>query len=390
MKLTCDLCGGKLRVEPGGQSARCTECGLGYTMERLREKLGLQTPRQPEPEEPVAPVAPAAPEPVEDIPEVEAVEDVEEPVSAADYDFSARQFVMDHDGCGAGDLTGLVAQGGIGLGDYVYINNDYVHPYVVYSINDDPSVVCAKAGQSADLYLANCPSRVLRKAQRITGIPDPEANAYNYPGTAQEYFSHLLPEAFGEYEVVPNVPHPFLKTPIDYLFYRDGRPVLAVFLVHSNDSKARYQAQKAVAILGKVGIACTHFFENYRTDMSYVIDRIRAAMNNKTSADEEPAPRKQAAPARQPETIILDVVSTKKRPGFAYGQAICRVRQGTVECGMPYRAYLNALDGTCFQVGSLESKDISAGGTVKILPYCDKTMLPTMRTLYLVPIEDGE
>ena len=113
-------------------------------------------------------------------------------------------------------------------------------------------------------------------------------------------------------------------------------------------------------------------------------------MNNKTSADEEPAPRKQAAPARQPETIILDVVSTKKRPGFAYGQAICRVRQGTVEYGMPYRAYLNALDGTCFQAGSLEAKDISAGGTVKILPYCDKTMLPTMRTLYLVPIEDGE
>lgn len=274
MKLTCDLCGGKLQVNPGGQSARCADCGLGYTFERLREKLGIQTPRQPEP----APVISAEPEPVKVVPEVETVKKAENPVSAGDCDFSARQFVMEHDGRGRGDLTGLVAQGGIGLGDSVYIDGDYAHPYVVYSINDDSDVVCAKAGQSADLYLASCPKRVLKHARQITGIPNPQVNAYNYPGTVQAYFSHLLTKTFDQYEVVPDVAHPFLKTPIDYLFYRDGRPVLAVFLIHSNDCKARYQVKKAVEVLGKAGIRCTHFFENYRNDMSYVTDRIRGAL----------------------------------------------------------------------------------------------------------------
>ena len=77
MKLTCDLCGGKLQVNPGGQGAHCADCGLGYTLERLREKLGVQTPRQPE----SAPVISAEPKPVEVTPEVETVKKAENPVS---------------------------------------------------------------------------------------------------------------------------------------------------------------------------------------------------------------------------------------------------------------------------------------------------------------------
>ena len=161
MKLTCDLCGGKPQVNPGGQGARCADCGLGYTMERLREKLGVQTPKQPEP----APVISAEPEPVKVAPEAETVKKAENPVFARNCDFSARQFVMENNGRGRGDLTGLVAQGGIGLGDSVYIDGDYAHPYVVYSINDDPDVICAKAGQSADLYLASCPKHPRARAR---------------------------------------------------------------------------------------------------------------------------------------------------------------------------------------------------------------------------------
>ena len=36
MKVKCELCGGMLQIHKGGM-ALCTECGLGYSMERLRE-----------------------------------------------------------------------------------------------------------------------------------------------------------------------------------------------------------------------------------------------------------------------------------------------------------------------------------------------------------------
>jgi len=49
MKITCDLCGSPLQMNPGGQGASCTLCGMLYTMERMREKLqelrgGTETP----------------------------------------------------------------------------------------------------------------------------------------------------------------------------------------------------------------------------------------------------------------------------------------------------------------------------------------------------------
>ena len=39
MKISCDLCGSELQMEAGGQSARCTVCGMVYSLERLREKI---------------------------------------------------------------------------------------------------------------------------------------------------------------------------------------------------------------------------------------------------------------------------------------------------------------------------------------------------------------
>ena len=42
MKLTCDLCNGELQMTTGGQSAVCSNCGITYPIERLREKLGAQ------------------------------------------------------------------------------------------------------------------------------------------------------------------------------------------------------------------------------------------------------------------------------------------------------------------------------------------------------------
>lgn len=42
MKLTCDVCGGELQMAFGGQSALCVNCGITYSIDRLREKLGVK------------------------------------------------------------------------------------------------------------------------------------------------------------------------------------------------------------------------------------------------------------------------------------------------------------------------------------------------------------
>ena len=55
MRLLCDICGGGLQINSGGQGAICTVCQLNYSMTRLREKLSLN----------VIELAPPAPEPPE-------------------------------------------------------------------------------------------------------------------------------------------------------------------------------------------------------------------------------------------------------------------------------------------------------------------------------------
>ena len=42
MKLTCDICNHELQMNLGGLSAICPNCGISYSIERLREKLGEQ------------------------------------------------------------------------------------------------------------------------------------------------------------------------------------------------------------------------------------------------------------------------------------------------------------------------------------------------------------
>lgn len=47
MKISCDLCGSELQMEAGGQSARCTVCGMVYSLERLREKMKISRRKNP-------------------------------------------------------------------------------------------------------------------------------------------------------------------------------------------------------------------------------------------------------------------------------------------------------------------------------------------------------
>ena len=278
MKLTCDLCGGALQMNLGGQGATCLNCGITYPMERLREMLNGKTSVTPEPPKPEPP-KPEPPKPVPPKPDDEKIyvvtewEDVDPPKRSFDYE--PEQFLMENSGGGNGDLCGQVQQGGIGLGDFLYIDGDYDHPYKVYTINDDPYMTCAKEGMPAELYLVNCPRKVWKNARMVTGDRNPVANAYNYPGSVYEYFSNLLLGEFSQYEIHSDVPHKELEIPVSFMFYQGGKPVLAVFLIHSNDGKARSQVRKAKRIFALEGVSCTHFYENYRNDAPYVIDRVR-------------------------------------------------------------------------------------------------------------------
>ena len=338
MKITCDLCGGMLQINSGGQGATCENCGIGYTMARLREKLNEQQnpPKTVDPQPVSSAAAIPAPEfpqtettkndiPVQqsavtsfaknNIPEPEfTTEELPEPIvpeielpesgfSAPDsipqdpddvilcdvpdftkenpskrsFDFTPKPFVMDITGGGSADLCGRVKQGGIGLGDKVYVDGDYSTPYRVTGINNNPANTCAKAGMTAGLYV-DVPTfkrRKLKKASTVTGDRQPIANAYNYPGTVQEYFTDLLSAEFSQYEIRTNVDFAELDIPVNFMFCRAGNPVLAIFLSNSN---AGTKAEKASRILNAAGVVSVRFFDNYRNDAPYVIDRIKGAL----------------------------------------------------------------------------------------------------------------
>lgn len=47
MKIKCDLCGGELLMDAGGQTASCVDCGMKHSLERVREKLATHEVKEP-------------------------------------------------------------------------------------------------------------------------------------------------------------------------------------------------------------------------------------------------------------------------------------------------------------------------------------------------------
>lgn len=270
MKLTCDLCGGTLQMNLNGQGAVCTNCGLTYPMERLREMLNRKTPVEDTPAEPKA----APPKQAQDEPFTVATQETAKAPTERSFSFRPEQFVMENSG-NVRELCGEIRQGGIGLGDTVYLDGV---PYTVDYINNDPKQASAKAGTVATIRLPGCTKRVLKKVTTAVGDENPVANAYNYPGTVHAYFSRLLSEAFGEYELWENIAREEAEMPVDYLLCKNSKPILAIFLLDSCDQKRRRRVSWAQRNFAPKGIACTHFYDNYRNDAPYVIDRVQKAL----------------------------------------------------------------------------------------------------------------
>ena len=254
MKLTCDLCGGALQMNLGGQDATCKSCGLVYSLARLQEKLGIggAAPSKT----PEAPTKPAVAKP----------------------EASQEQFTMQVDGVCGRYLTGRVQTGCIGIGETVYINGNESAPYRVYRFGDDIATVKVCAGMNVEIELNGCHRNILKQARTLIGDRTPGVNAYQFPGTLDAYFTHVLQQNFADYTLQTQVAKEGLRLPANYLLLKNGQPVVAIYVISCDDSSARYQAQKAVEIFGQAGIGCTHFYSEYRNDAQYVVDRIRSVM----------------------------------------------------------------------------------------------------------------
>lgn len=95
------------------------------------------------------------------------------------------------------------------------------------------------------------------------------------------HFSQILHASFdGAYIIQENIApmilsagaHPACK-PIDFLFYGDGKPVLAVMVYKSNNSNGM-NAVGTRAVLNTLGIPEVKFFEEYDNKAEYVTERI--------------------------------------------------------------------------------------------------------------------
>lgn len=105
---------------------------------------------------------------------------------------------------------------------------------------------------------------------------------YKPVGNVDDYFDSLITEdSFPGYRIERNVhakvfdenAHPCCY-PITYLFFKNNKPVLAVFLMNSNQYRAMI-SKGSYQVLESHGIKYIRFFRNCKNERDYVINRIK-------------------------------------------------------------------------------------------------------------------
>lgn len=97
----------------------------------------------------------------------------------------------------------------------------------------------------------------------------------------RDYFDNLVKTNFADEDFRIDVPaaelapdcHPAC-TPIQYLFYKDGKPFLAVVLVQTNTYKGM-NVKGTRFICERLGIRYIRFFASYPNEEIYVVERIK-------------------------------------------------------------------------------------------------------------------
>lgn len=133
--------------------------------------------------------------------------------------------------------------------------------------------------QSAPSQPSSAPAQTYTPAPSYTG---PEAKPVTKKSSAEVFahFSAIIDECFAGYEVKKNLPASALQpgchpacTPVQFMFYKNGLPAVAVVLVRENN----YRGMNVIAakqICESQGITYVRFYEEYANEKSYVVDRI--------------------------------------------------------------------------------------------------------------------
>lgn len=111
----------------------------------------------------------------------------------------------------------------------------------------------------------------------------------NFAGSEEADFESLLTEEnFQGYTIERNVhvhrfdpsAHPACL-PVSYLFAKNGNPVLAVYVMQRNHYRAMI-AVGAYRVLEAQQIPYMRFFKGFRNEKQYVLDRVRAALEERS------------------------------------------------------------------------------------------------------------
>lgn len=124
------------------------------------------------------------------------------------------------------------------------------------------------------------------KKEEATSRIEAAAPAQKSRVTDENYFAQLLTEEnFQGYTVERNVhvqrfdpgAHPACY-PVSFLFLKDSVPVLAVLVMQTNQWRAMI-AKGSYEVLDNHQIPYIRFFKEFNNEETYVLDRVREALN---------------------------------------------------------------------------------------------------------------
>ena len=226
MKLTCDICGGELEMQSGGNKVVCVDCGMTYSVSRVKEKLRGQHKEIKR--------------------EVNAfrirVDDVKKPFLSRDC-----------------RIMGTVLEGEVHTRDLFCVQGNTME----YKIsrcdqNSYPNQVM--------LYIENADKKDFMVGQML--VPSYRVD---------EYFRELLNVYFSHYEMEENVHLVDDGVDLNFVLMKNGRPKLGIILCNSRyyDSD---EINNTMLACENCGVKVQRYFRDFENEKRYVCNRIRRVL----------------------------------------------------------------------------------------------------------------
>lgn len=310
-KITCDLCGGTLQIDAGGQSASCMDCGMPHSIERVREKLKTTNSSNgnidvnDEHKETLLMDDGIVDTDDEIILDGEIVTVIDDDVDTGEVPIpvdSKKETIVhktlkDHTlRLKVESVTTPLFIGNIVIG--ARILNGTLFPNQRIFLEGNPNISCvackltdsfkkelkhAKAGKSVKITVTGILKKhiaigsVFVREQLSPGFP--ATDCYSYADSPEKYFEQLLHGVFSEYNIKQNVviTNSTPSVPVSYLFMKENRPVLAIILCGSREYKTQKILNTMQACESR-GIPVQRYYTSFRNSADYVCERIRSEL----------------------------------------------------------------------------------------------------------------